>query len=91
MTRALQQGILQRALYDFAINWMNFRGNPSAADSTADNGKAREFLTSRWGEAAIVDSVAVSATLIRVRLRGRYVPIVCVLDERRAGSVCTSQ
>jgi hypothetical protein len=88
MTPALQTKILQQALYDFAITWMSYRVNPRAGDSTTDNDKARAFLARRWGEAAIVDSVAVDAAHLRVRLRGRYVPIVCVLDERRAGSTC---
>jgi hypothetical protein len=88
MTAALQREILERALYNFAITWMSYRVTPSAADSTTDNDKARAFLTRRWGEAVIVDSVAVDATHLRVRLHGRYVPIVCVLDERKAGSTC---
>ena len=82
--------ILQQALYDFAITWTSYRVTARAGDSTTDNDKARAFLTRRWGEAAIVDSVAVDAAHIRVRLHGRYVPIVGVLDERKTGSACAA-
>jgi len=89
MTADLQTKILQQALYDFAITWMSYRVNERAGDSTTDNDKARAFLIRRWSEAAIVDSVAVDKTHLRVRLRGRYVPIICRVDERIAGSACT--
>jgi hypothetical protein len=90
MTPALQRAIMDQALYDFGINWMNQLMHLGQGDSTLDNRLARGYLASRWGNAATVDSIDVSYRHAYVRLRGRYVPITCALDgDRAAGAVCS--
>jgi hypothetical protein len=88
MDRELQTRIMQRALMDYAINWMGGRVNPSDADSSKDNVKARAFLTSRWSEAAIVDSVAVGPKSFFVKMHGRYAPVMCFIVQRSNGPSC---
>jgi hypothetical protein len=89
MTAAVQRGILDRALFDFGINYANQLMHLGQGDSTLDNRLARGYLASRWGNAATVDSIDVDYRHVYVRLRGRYLPIRCELDGgRTAGSVC---
>ncbi|MEP6733067.1 MAG: hypothetical protein ABJE10_20660 [bacterium] len=81
--------ILRRALDDFAQAWMDgWVAHRPAFDSTADSEKARAYLTSRWNQAAFVDSVVVGPKTFYVRLRGRYAPITCVVHERSSAPSC---
>jgi hypothetical protein len=90
MTHDVQGRIIYDALNDFAIGFAGGVLNPNAADSTKDNARARAYLASRWGEAATLDSLAVSPTDFYVRMRGRYAPVTCVVVYRSVGPSCTS-
>jgi hypothetical protein len=90
MSYALQKTILRRALDEFASVWMAGIVNPSVADSTKDNGRARAYLRSRWSEAAGIDSVAVGSKALYVRLSGRYAPVSCVITYDSNAPLCTT-
>ena len=89
MTDGLQARIMSSALYDFTLQWMSGIVNPSIADSTKDNGKARAYLLRRSNAAAIIDSVAVGKEGYYIRMHGRYAPVSCVLTSHLNHAACT--
>jgi hypothetical protein len=88
MTPDLARRIMTEALYEYAVGWMGGGLNPGPADSTRDNAKARAFLTSRWGEVAIIDSVAVADKAFYVRMRARYAPVTCIVVHDSSAPTC---
>lgn len=90
MTHDVQGRIMYDALNDFAVGFMDGVIKPSATDSTKDNARARAYLVSRWGEAAMVDSVATGPADFYVRMRGRYAPVTCIVTYHASAPSCTS-
>src|SRR5258708_21400301 len=88
MTAQLQERILRRALDGYIITWSGAINGDGDASSTQSPALAREFLSSRWDAAMTIDSLSTSPQHTYVRLRGRYVPIVCSLSDEHDDIRC---
>ncbi|MBW8769606.1 MAG: hypothetical protein JF589_07630 [Gemmatimonadetes bacterium] len=85
---AMQERVLDRALMGFAITSMGAENGDGSADSTHDVARGRRFLLSRWGHALTIEHIEASPHAFLLRVRGRFVPVVCEFDLHREYPEC---
>lgn len=90
VTPAMQKAVLVRALDGFMITNMGAANGDGDADSTRQSALARQFLESRWRDAAVIERVDVHGMRYDLRLRGRLAPVVCEMRSDREGTECTT-
>lgn len=83
MSDSLQSAILQRALWDAGAHWMESQIHIVPGDSSHDGRLLKAFLLDRYGAALTVDTVETDFKRVFMRVRGRYRPLVCEMDDGR--------
>lgn len=91
VTEDMQRAVLLKALTGFLITSSGAINSDGAADSTHSAPMGRAFLESRWSDALVVEHVEASDTSFSVRLRGRFVPIVCEYKPGRRYADCAKE
>jgi hypothetical protein len=80
VTSQMQESVLRRALDGFVITHSGAINGDGGADSTRQSEPARQFLASRWRDAAIIERAQATGMQYQVRLRGRHAPVVCDVE-----------
>ena len=90
VTPAMQEAVLQRAIDGFMITSSEAANGDGDADSTHQTARARAFLESRWHHAAVIEKIEANGMQFVVRLRGRYVPVVCEASWKHEEAECVA-
>lgn len=90
VTSGMQELVLARALDGFAITNTGAINGDGDADSTRDATRARRFIESRWSDALKIEQLEVKGMDYRLRVRGRYAPVVCEVESVHGEIECTT-